>query len=366
MATAAPPASSLKQVMYLWGAGATHAEAQYRAADPINLLMTDNAQGDGVATRILNKLPAKWRASFATADHGTDIEKLISLLIAGGVNEYARVAERIRQLYFDDIRVNLSRAQVIDNPALAIALLRLHADIKFQHHEVLTGIVTTNHDGLLQVAAQAVHGAVNLGIPFSSQQIGLGKEGQHPPLVHLHGSFTWTFGLPLKVSPLSGTSPYSRDLVWIPPSTVKDSRTYPFNKLAGLAYELLSRQCDVLRVVGSSLTQNDWHVLSMLFNAQRHRELTKGNPFRIELIMPQDHGDKLKATLSYLRNLTPIGYLTEGDFDAYKDADAQPGPSDLSNPFFYWLRQKIEFHRVRDHLTLPLDAAVAVIGGRAQ
>lgn len=355
--TPTPP----KRIVYLWGAGATHAEVQYLGAHNVNLLMRDNDEwGEGVATRILSKLPKKWQPSFAV-DTGTDIEKLISLLGACSVDRYSKLAETIRRLYFDDIRENLSAAKVLDSPALANGLLALHADTGFQEQESLTGIITTNHDGLLQVAAQTVHGGVNIGIPFRSEHI-VPTDRQLAPIVHLHGSFTWTFGLPVEVSLLSNTSQYSRDTVWIPPAIMKESKSYPFNKLAGLAYELLSRQCDVLRVVGSALTQNDWNVLSMLFNAQRHRELTKGAPFRIELVMPQSAGESIAAQCAYLKNLTPIGHLSDGDFATYKD-DPSAITAEMKNPLFYWLKQKIEFHQNRGELTSPTPAAIARISG---
>ena len=134
--------------------------------------------------------------------------------------------------------------------------------------------------------------------------------------------------------------------MWIPPTTLKESKHYPFNKLAALAYELLAERCDVLRVVGASLTQNDWNVLSLIFNAQRHREFVKGNPFKIELIMPHKFGERIASECAYLRHLTPIGFLTDGEFADYKDQDITP-ESDMANPFGYWLNEKSEFHRTR-------------------
>lgn len=350
--------------MYLWGAGATHAEVQYLGAHTVNLLMRDNDEsGEGVATRILGQLPKRWRSSFAV-DQGTDIEKLISLLAAGNIDRYTKLAETIRRLYFSDIRRNLWLAKVLNNPALATGLLSLHADATFRQREVLTGIITTNHDGLLLVAAQSVHNGVNLGIPFRSDDVTVATTDT-PPIVHLHGSFTWTFGLPLRVSLLSESTTYSPDTVWIPPTIIKESKSYPFNKLAGLAYELLSRQCDVLRVVGSALTQNDWNVLSLLFNAQRHRELTQGAAFRIELVMPQRAGSEIRTACSYLKNLTPIGHLSDGDFAAYKEDDLAATTSEMKNPLFYWLKEKIEFHRNRGELTSPLQPAIARLSGEA-
>jgi hypothetical protein len=351
-----------KRVVYLWGAGATQAEVSYLGAQTINLLMRDSEElGEGVATRILKRLPMRWRAAFG-ADRGTDIEKLVSLLAASNVDTYHELAERIRKLYFQDIRRSLIAAGVLKNPQLAIGLLTMHGDSQFKRQETLTGIITTNHDGLLQLAAQLVDAEVNIGIPFRSSMIAECETHTAPPLLHLHGSFTWTFGLPIGVSPLSRRSAYSSDTIWIPPTILKEAKSYPFNKLAGLAYELLSRHCDVLRVVGSALTQNDWNILSLIFNAQRHTELTRGAPFRIELIMPHDAGMTINGECSYLKNLTPIGFLTDGDFAAYKEG-SESFTAEMKNPLSYWMKQKIMFHRNRSEFAMPLASAIARVAG---
>jgi hypothetical protein len=354
--------SGPKKVVYLWGAGATQAEINYLGAREINLLMRDSDElGEGVATRILKQLSRRWRTAFQTGP-GIDIEKLVSLLVASNIAEHNELADNIRELYFEDICKSLGRAKVLTNPRLAIGVLTIHRDNKFRQQEILTGIITTNHDGLLQIAAQKVDNQVNLGIPFHSSDLTECGPNDSPPLLHLHGSFTWKFGLPIEVSPLSSQSRYLPETVWIPPTILKESKGYPFNKLAGMAYELLSRKCDVLRVVGSSLTQNDWNILSLIFNAQRHSELTKGSPFRIELIMQQKAGEYIRRECSYLRNLTPIGYLTDGDFEAYKDRTMDS--PEMDNPLFYWIKQKIIFHRNRRELGRRLPQALDLIAGQ--
>jgi hypothetical protein len=118
----------------------------------------------------------------------------------------------------------------------------------------------------------------------------------------------------------------------------------------------------VLRVVGSSLTQNDWNILSLIFNAQRHSEMRKRSPFRIELIMQQEAGVAIRRECSYLRNLTPIGYLTDGDFKAYKDDG--PRNQEMANPLFYWIKQKIIFHRNRREIGRRLPQALDRIAGQ--
>jgi len=326
--------------------------------------MRDTDQLEGIATRILKRLPKKWQASLLV-DQGMDIEKLISLLAASNVAEHSKLADAIRKLYFEEICQSLAAAKVLTNPQLAVGLLTMHGNEHFRKHETLSGIITTNHDGLLQVAAQKVHTEVNIGIPFRSQDLTPSTTAT-APVLHLHGSFTWRFGLPVKVTFLSETSAYAGDTVWIPPTILKESRAYPFNKLAGLAYELLSNQCDVLRVVGSALTQNDWNVLSMIFNAQRHREITEGAPFRVELIMPHGVGMAIAKECSYLENLTPIGFLTEGDdLAAYKEADGgAPLTSEMNNPLAFWIKQKIQFHKNRGDLgDRPLEGPLAQIAG---
>jgi len=335
-----------KKVVYLWGAGATQGEAQNLGSN-VSLLMRDTGTfGEGVTTRILKRAGRKVNSTFGTGPGG-DIEKLISLLSVSGGPEHLQLAEKLRTHYFDELRASLDTAGVLDNPQLAIRLLDMHSDPRFQEEvEILSGTISTNHDGLLQIANQISFGELNLGFSYVSEEFAPASSPSTPPLLQLHGSFTWQFGVPIRVSSLRKSSKYSPDTVWIPPTTQKDAKLYPFNKLSGQAYELLAEHCDVLRVVGASLTQNDWNVLCLIFNAQRHREYEKGAPFRIELIMPHDAGERIAAECAFLKNLTPIGYLSEGKFSEYKEREPAP-ESDLANPFAYWLTEKLNFHMGR-------------------
>jgi hypothetical protein len=220
--------------------------------------------------------------------------------------------------------------------------------------ETLSGIITTNHDGLLQVASQSVFGKIDLGFKFASTDFSASDSNSVSPILQLHGSFTWRFGIPIKVSKFREDS-RNINTVWIPPTILKESKSYPFNKLSGLAYEMLAKHCDVLRVIGASLRQNDWNILSLIFSAQRHREATNGTAFVIELIMPHKYGEGIKKECGYLKRLTSIGYLTEGRFDEYKETydrneEIQPD-SDLANPFAYWLSEKQLFHESRSELS---------------
>jgi hypothetical protein len=317
--------------------------------------------GEGVATGVLKRIGTKWRSAL-TADHPPDIEKLISLLSACGLKELADVAENMRAGYFLEIQSRLAASGVLALPRLAIGLLRLHALPEFAAGvESLSGIVTTNHDGLLQKAAQVVYGCVNAGFAFDSREFVCDEGSKAPPVLAIHGSFSWQFGVPPKVAPLSVSTAYEHDTLWIPPTTLKEAKSYPFNRLFGLAYDLLARKCDVLRVVGCSLTQNDWNVLSLIFNAQRHRDRTQGSPFRIELIMPQEVGDDVVKQCSYLRNLAPIGSLTDGYFESFLDAANRT--TEHNNPLAYWLKQKLLFHMKSGDIPANVDDELASIAG---
>ncbi|MDX6403442.1 MAG: hypothetical protein QOH70_897 [Blastocatellia bacterium] len=361
----AKPVPEPTKVVYLFGAGATQAEVSYDGPGNVSVLMLDTDLGDGISTGVLGRLGSE--GDPFKADKGTDVEKLISLLTASGIDKHLEVAEKMRQHYFEEICARLVSAIHVERPTLAIALLEMHRNVTFQAEvESLSGIITTNHDGLLQAAFMETFGAVDLGFPFSSTQLSAANGTPTPPLLELHGSFTWSFGSPLEISMLSKSSLYSRDASWIPPTVLKESKHYPFNKLTALAYELLSKHCDVLRVIGSSLTQNDWNILCLIFNAQRHNMFLVRPAFTIELIMPYRDGLAIERNATYLKNILTIRSLKQGDFSSYEDWKDEYPPigDDEANPFFFWLKQKINFHQsMKNFGTKPIGATMSRVAG---
>jgi hypothetical protein len=107
---------------------------------------------------------------------------------------------------------------------------------------------------------------------------------------------------------------------------------YPFNLLWGRAYELLD--CDILRVIGCKLSQNDWGLISLLFNTQ----LEAGNAYQIELICSHESGEKIRERNGFLRNVKILGELE----NCQDLIDPEP-----LNVFESWLRSKIAVHRGR-------------------
>ena len=317
---------------------------------------------EGLSSKIIKNLGAQG-IPFSGREHGVDIEKLISLLTASGVESQLRLAERMRRLYFNEIRLRLAKARIINRPQLAQALFEMHRNEKFKNEvESLAGVLTTNHDGLLQIASEKVFGSVDIGFPFVSSDVTLADSSTVPPILQLHGSFSWQFGLPPRITSIKRTSKYRSNTMWIPPTVLKESKNYPFNKISGLAYELLSRRCDVLRVIGSSLTQNDWNILCLIFNAQRHRELKRRRQMKIEFIMSRSSGEAIQGSCSYLKNTFPINHLSEGDFSPYEQNDIS-ADSELHNVFAYWLREKINYHRRQGEFDLPIGPTMTLIAG---
>ena len=343
------------RVVYLIGAGATQAEIDHSGGEKINLLMQDNVVlGEGLATRIIQRAEKYRRLNKTATREGlkTDVEKLISLLDNTGLPGHRAAAEELRQLYRGEIMEGLQKTGVLDEPELAICLLKMHQGKNFtETKERLVGIIDLNHDWLFQVASKKVHGGINLCFPFVSQDFPF--EPSAPRIVKPHGSFNWKDSRPIEVGAIKTSR--SRNMLWIPPTIVKESKDYPYNKLIGIAHEMLATDCDVLRIVGCRLSQNDWNIVSLLFNAQYRQSLRRKGCFRVELIMPHSDGESIRKEYSYLQTIVSIAHLKDGDFTLY--LDEAHGGSELQNPFRYWLKTKIRHHMESKELesdaTLP-------------
>jgi len=335
-----------KQIVYIIGAGASQAEASHKGGEPVSMMMKNSPIGDGVASRVIAR--SGINRDLDLIDE-VDIEKLISLLAATGKKKYIQQAEALRRAYFEELVESLAKTGVLENPELAITLLEFHKNVNYKKSEVLSGIINLNHDTLFQCASQEVHGCINIGFAFNSKFFSNGSGEKAPIIVQLHGSFNWTKAIPIRVLNLTANSKYDTDILWIPPTTLKESKDYPYNKLMGLSYELLTKECDILRIIGCSLSQNDWNLISLIFNAQYFQYYSNNKRcFRIELIMDQKTGKNIEREYSYLKNLVPIGFLKDGDFSAYKEELIS---QEMENPFKYWLKTKMQYHIKLDEIS---------------
>jgi hypothetical protein len=359
--------SNPKRIVYLFGAGSTQAEVDFQGGKIINLLMKKNDRGEGVAQRILTR-GNFYKTLKIDSTEEIDVEKLISLLLSSGNVNYKNKAEKLRELYYEELVSGFNKTGILVNPELSMGLLELHRCPIFNEQiEKLSGFIILNHDNLLQTASQRIYNCVNLGFKFHSKVINCANDEELrscPLVIKLYGSFDWRNKIPIEIEGLNSTSKYSKNMLWIPPSIRKETGDYPYNKLAGLAYELLAKRCDVLRVIGCSLSQNDWNVISLLFNSQYNQLLQHKTCYRIELIMDQFYGKQIVDNCSYLQNLCSIEYLNDGDFSYYKEEErgrVLPKTSDLDNPFKYWLKTKTKYHMVNKQLDIATASTLKKI-----
>jgi hypothetical protein len=132
------------------------------------------------------------------------------------------------------------------DPRLAKCLLKLHKEYGYQinNGETITGILTLNYDNLLTKAVSQIF------------------PGYDFPLIYLHGSFE------------------GED--WLPPGIFKNAMEDPKLKENWEKAAYLLSQCDILRIIGSSLRIEDYSLLSLIFSMQ----IQKG--FEIEIINSEE------------------------------------------------------------------------------
>lgn len=315
------------KVVYLFGAGVSKAEAIKSGIESSLLLSSVSEQ--------VIKLARKKRSLRTILDHighveGIDIEHYISLLESLHHHQYENVAETLRSLFCEVVQTGLMEDGVQIRPLLEMALIQMHGAIS--DIEEFRGIISLNYDSLLDRAINEVRTGINYHIKcecvHGSANYNLNKE--LPPLIKLHGSFNWRKGFPNIRIDEQASIKYKSEMLWIPPSIGKIKDTYPFNSLWGKAFEMLD--CDILRVVGCKLNQNDWGLISLLFDTQ----LRTDNPYTIELITSQGTGSDMRKRLGFLKNIVVVEEL--------------PGCKDISeyppgNTMESWLKSKISFLR---------------------
>ena len=277
-----------KKVVYLFGTGATQAEMSLQGK-AMRILMRDITYG------ILRKIETKKIKRLAdlknelAADHA-DIEHLITLYESTGIYKHEVIAKGLKRLFKEEIQER-TRDMI---PRLLTALIDMHKITGL--NEKLQGILTLNYEDILERAIQKVEGAVDYSIEMNYRHSSLKGSRTGYPLLKLHGSFNWKNDLPITLTDEDKIRRLE-DALWIPPGLEKRRERYPFSIIWGRAREVLD--CDVLRVIGCSLSRNDWHLVSLLYTTQRLNVHKK--EYDIELIDYLDEGKRIKDDYPYLR-----------------------------------------------------------------
>ena len=289
----------MKRIAYLFGTGITQSETNNAGYD-IRVLTAQIK--DGIQIQ-LEKETAQIRDLIANdlSTQGVDIEQLISLYESTGTSNDNEAAHFLRRAFVSEL---VNRLDVVDKsterfqPVLISALLELHKKYDKNLDERLLGIITLNYDDFAERALDVVYSGFDYGFKMhdnANQDVNSISKSDIL-LLKLHGSFNWGNEFPPVINATRNTDP--EKCLWIPPGVEKKKEKYPFNILWGKAKEILD--CDILRVIGCSLSRNDWQLISLLHTAKRVRGL------QIEFINYEDVAKDKDAEYPYLGIVTML------------------------------------------------------------
>ncbi len=304
-----------KKVVYLLGAGASHAEIRYLDPGCRGILMKD------VVEDIPSKLPEenedfrRIKNILGYENRTIDIEQIITLYEHDVDKKHHIAATRLRELFRNELTSRIVQvicgqsndAGCIFHSGLLAALIDMH-EIK-PWDEELCGIITTNYDDLIERALQNVNG----GFDYTFELVNKTAEyctGTGKPLIKLHGSFNWIGEYPIELDKPanSGYAGLNSDyIIWAPPGAVKNKTDYPFSAVWNRARELLN--CDILRIIGCSLSRNDWLLIALIHDAQK---LRKSSQLKVQLLDYPKHAYEIYVNFPYL----DIDYVLFKDYFA--------------------------------------------------
>jgi hypothetical protein len=285
-----PEEAHRERVIYLFGAGATHACIK-AVNSAYGILMKDLNQE--LADRVRELVQSKYPGNVSldelvnnVINEGTDFEHVITFLDESCSRLHSDFADDLRRTFESVLRSRLEQIEVEQGKTpdgLYFALLDMYKVPALR--EELGGILTINYDSYLEnaVARTSAH-SLDTGVYVAPPSV------TKTPIrvLKLHGSFRWDDTWPITTA--------GETTLWIPPGIQKAKERYPFNILWGLARELLD--CDVLRIVGCRLGANDWDLISLLFST-RHTNLAR-KPYRIEIIDAPKQAKRLQDDFPYL------------------------------------------------------------------
>ncbi len=314
------------KVAYLFGAGATHAELFSQEKKGLTSHFDENRALllSKVSSRVMSKATRdrKYRKGIEMVSNVAgppNIELLISLIESSRIQGYDKKTKILKDLVRRDIESRLT-AQKRKSFYLHRALLEMHDLIGAS--EQVVGLISLNYDTVLDEAYRKRYGFPNYAFTQSS----LGRDPKplllkdpKPLLLKLHGSFNWR-KIKIRGRP--------RNIDIIPLGANKSYLHVPYNNIWANALEVISN-CSVLRVIGCSLSQNDTHLIDLLFKAH----LEKGTSFEIQLICSDEEGERIKRNLGFFKGIKKITEIESALIP--DDANARD-----SNPFRIWLQYK--------------------------
>lgn len=310
---------SIKKIVYLFGAGATHAEIQNIEDSPSETFFKKNGLLiSNVSQRVMKNAQNTYRfknnVEFVTSTEGSlNIELLISLFESNRIPNSENKVKCLNKLIKSDIVKILSNNRK-NKFYLHKALFELHSLI--EDREELIGIISLNYDDILDEAYKTIKKVQSLNYCYTSEK------GKDFPLLKLHGSFNWK-----KVKTYEKTKP----ILIIPLGINKNYLIPPYNFIWSRAFEVLA-QCDILRIIGCSLNQNDVGLIDLLFKAH----LERNEYFEIQIIDFESTANQIKNNYGFFP-----GIVKPKDIEGTLIPDESISKElNESNPFKIWLKAK--------------------------
>jgi hypothetical protein len=312
----------MKKVVYLFGAGATHAEiinivddpnASYR--DKNGLLISNLSKRVMQAARKTKWFKQK-EEIFTSSKGSLNIELLISLFENNQIEQ--KYVKKLKELVETDIKRILTE-ELKNKFYLHKGLLELHKIISDQ--EELLALISLNYDDVLDLAYKEIY-KLEPNYCLTSQK---NNHFNHEsfPLLKLHGSFTW-----------ENIEVYDKlkSIPIIPLGINKNYLLPPYNFIWGEAFEVLIK-CDTLRILGCSLNQSDIGLIDLLFKA--HLERDKQISLEIIDFQPQNSHHPIKTSYGFFP-----GIIEPKDIEGTLIADESISKCEVGNPFKIWLQAK--------------------------
>jgi len=304
-----------KKIVYLFGAGATHAELMN--LDPDLIVEERGLRIGDVSSRVIEKARRNKKylkdVEIVSGTGGSlNIELLISLIENSKINNWAYKTSYLKKLVEKDIKAILTTHQ-IKQFYLHDALFELHEHERTMANEEVIGLISLNYDNVLDRAYKAVlRKQPNYCLSLEKNAPSI----KNIPLLKLHGSFSW------KSQKIRGKQ---RKIEIIPLGASKSYLHAPYSFIWNRALEILI-ESDMLRVIGCSLNPNDTHLIDLLFKA--HLERPKA--FDIEIIDFEDTGNEIRNNYGFFPQIK-----------TWKELEGSSIPEPVPvNPFKTWLKYK--------------------------
>jgi len=315
------------KVAYLFGAGATHAELANilpRLSSDASLQRNLGLLTSHLSARVMKEARAERGflddIEFLEPPHGSDsiesvtgtsgamnIELLISLIENGKIRGWEQKTRTLKRLVQRDIEARLRPKKKV-RFYLHKALLELHKNPEVQNAEELIGLISLNYDDVLDEAYKEIHGTPDYCLSLDRAA----RSSTKIPLLKLHGSFNWRRGVTMRGR--------KRRVEIIPLGSNKHYLHAPYNFIWSRALEILV-ECDALRVIGCSLSQNDTHLVDLLFKAHLEKTTERMKSFEIEIVSGETAGRAIRENYGFFPGVKTL-------------------KSDPPNPFRTWLMSR--------------------------